>query len=298
MVGDDQLAASAAPVLHGHLGAEALGQFAFERGDVGIGFLGGLRFVLGRHPTLRQLLAPTLHLAHRQALFRRGVRQCDRGGRRQGQQRARMAHFQSLVLEQFADVGRQFEQAQQVRYRRARTAYGFGGLLVGQRKFVDQSRQRLRFFQRIEVFALDVLDQRHRDDGAVVDLAHDHGHIGQAGELRGAPAAFAGDDLVFVPAGFAHDDGLDHALRLDRLGQFGQPLRIHAGARLVTARMQQADLQRAHAVAAHVLGGGRRRLAGAEQGFEPTPQAAFLGRHHAVSLCFFSRRITSPARPR
>jgi hypothetical protein len=40
---------------------------------------------------------------------------------------------------------------------------------VGQVEFVDQALQRLRFFQRVEVFALDVLDQRHRDHGAVVD---------------------------------------------------------------------------------------------------------------------------------
>jgi hypothetical protein len=52
---------------------------------------------------------------------------------------------------------------------------------VGQVEFGDQALQCLRFFQRVEVFALDVLDQRHRDHGAVVDLAHHHRHFGQAG---------------------------------------------------------------------------------------------------------------------
>jgi hypothetical protein len=36
-----------------------------------------------------------------------------------------------------------------------------GRLLVRQAEFVDQPLEALRFFERIEVFALDVLDQRH-----------------------------------------------------------------------------------------------------------------------------------------
>ena len=68
---------------------------------------------------------------------------------------------------------------------------------VGQVEFVDQALQRLRLFERVEVFALDVLDQRHREHGAVVGhLAHDRRDFVQAGELRRAPAALAGDDLV------------------------------------------------------------------------------------------------------
>src|SRR3546814_6403514 len=73
-------------------------------------------------------------------------------------------------------------------YRRARAADGAGGLRVGEVELVDEPLQRLRFFQRVEVLALDVLDQRHRDHGAVVGKA-DHGRdLGQAGQARGAPA--------------------------------------------------------------------------------------------------------------
>src|SRR3546814_4790925 len=67
-----------------------------------------------------------------------------------------------------------------------------------------------------------VLDQRHRDHGAVVGKA-DHGRdLGQAGQARGAPATFAGDDLEGAVGQLAHHDRLDHALGPDRLGQLGE----------------------------------------------------------------------------
>ena len=52
-----------------------------------------------------------------------------------------------------------------------------------------------RFFERIEVFALDVLDDRKLERLGVADLENDHGHVVNAGALRRAPAALAGDDL-------------------------------------------------------------------------------------------------------
>jgi hypothetical protein len=189
---------------------------------------------------------------------------------------------------------------------------------VGQVEFVDQALQRLRFLQRVEVFALDVLDQRHRDHGAVVDHAHHHRHFGQAGTLRRTPAAFAGDDLVGATAlavgadMLAHHDRLDHALRADRRGQFLQLRVVHRAPRLVFAGHHRIDRQGAQRVAGHRL--QRRRLGGglgAEQRFQSAPEAALLrralrglvaGRHAAFSLDAWvrsrCRRKSSPARPR
>jgi hypothetical protein len=47
----------------------------------------------------------------------------------------------------------------------------------------DQALQALRFFQRVQVLALDVLDQRHRRGGFVGHVAHQHRHAVQAGQL-------------------------------------------------------------------------------------------------------------------
>ena len=172
--------------------------------------------------------------------------------------------------------------------------------------------RRLRFFQRIEVFALDVLDQRHGDDGAVVQVADHHRHIGQAGFLRGAPAAFAGHDLVTLAARqLAHHDRLDHALGLDRLGQLAQLGRVHAHARLVLAGLQLLDRDLAQAFAGLRLGRrGRRRpwgravLPGHGPGraFSPGVWGGHLRVLQSISLavCLRSawRRRISPARPR
>jgi hypothetical protein len=318
---DHQLALVAAPVLHRDLAAQGFRQFTLQRGDVGL-----LRARPGRgllrlgHLAGGQLLHPVLHLAHRPAFLRGLARQRDRHRRGQRQQRARVAHLQRPGLHQRADLGRQLQQAQQVAHRRARAAHRLGGGGVGEVELVDQPLQRLRLLQRVEVLALDVLDQRHRHHGAVVDHPHHHRHLGQARALAGAPAALAGDDLVGAPALavraalLAHHDRLDHALRADRGGQLLQLGVVHGPPRLELARHHGVHRQRAQLVARHRrlqrrgLGGGLRP----QQRFQSTAQAALLrpalgggiaGRHAAFSFaCFCSRsrwrRRTSPARPR
>ena len=66
-------------------------------------------------------------------------------------------------------------------------------------ELVGQPLIRQRFVDRIEILALDVLDQRELEQllvGAFGDVAHDDRHLVQAGALRGAPAALAGDDAI------------------------------------------------------------------------------------------------------
>jgi hypothetical protein len=134
----------------------------------------------------------------------------------------------------------------------------------------------------------------------VVDLAHHHRHVAQLGQLRRAPAAFAGDDLVTLAADRTHHDGLDHALGAQRVGQLLQAGLIHVAARLVLAGLQGLDRQRTQAFA-----GGRGFRLGrraAEQLAEAATEAAFLGGHQWVSWAApawpRSRRSISPARPR
>ena len=71
-------------------------------------------------------------------------------------------------------------------------------VLLLQLKLVGEPPVRERLFDRIQVLALDVLDERHLQQRSFLsrrDIANDDRHAQQAGELRGAPAAFAGDDL-------------------------------------------------------------------------------------------------------
>ncbi len=69
--------------------------------------------------------------------------------------------------------GRQLEQAQQVGHRGARATDGIRGLLMRDAEFADEAFERARLFERIQVLALDVLDERHRDGGFVGHLADD-----------------------------------------------------------------------------------------------------------------------------
>ena len=115
---------------------------------------------------------------------------------RQREQRARVAHLELAFLDQRADGLRQVEQAQQVRHRRARAADGLGGLLVRELELADQARERERLLERVQVLALDVLDEGERDGMLVVDAPQHRRDLVQARHLRGAPAALAGDDLV------------------------------------------------------------------------------------------------------
>ncbi len=93
-------------------------------------------------------------------------------------------------------------------------------------------------FQRTQILALDVLDERHRHRLPVVHIAHNRRHGVQAGALRGTPAAFAGDDLVAAGGPRAHDHRLDHALRANGLRQFVNAFFADVAARLIAASVE------------------------------------------------------------
>ena len=84
----------------------------------------------------------------------------------------------------------------------------------------------LRLFQRVEVFALDVFDQRHGGGGLVGHVAHQHGHAVQPRQPRRTKAPLARDDFVLARVlsvhQTAHQNRLHDALGLDGFGQLIQ----------------------------------------------------------------------------
>ena len=68
-------------------------------------------------------------------------------------------------------------------------------LLLGVAVVVDQALIGLCFLDRVEVLALDILDQRDLERLLVAEIADDGGDFVQPRPLRRAPAPFAGDDL-------------------------------------------------------------------------------------------------------
>ena len=75
------------------------------------------------------------------------------------------------------------------------------------------------------------------------DVADDDRHAQQAGELGGAPAPFAGDDLESI-ADPPHDDRLDDAVGLDRLRRAPRAApRRSCRARLEFIRREAVDVR-------------------------------------------------------
>ena len=148
---------------------------------------------------------------------------------------------------------------------------------MGQLELADQSLNSLCLFERVEVFALNVLDQRHRGRGFVGHVLDEHRHLVEPGQLGGANPAFAGDDFIALRADGADQHRLHDPLRLDALRELVQRALVHARARLVLAGLQLRQLERVRRV---VRGSGYGIVAfldaRAEQRFETPAEAAMV----------------------
>ena len=73
-----------------------------------------------------------------------------------------------------------------------------------------------RFFDRVEVLALEVLDECKSHDLALVEFTDECRNLVQPRSLCSAPAAFAGDDAVTPPAQRRYDNRLNDTPLGDR----------------------------------------------------------------------------------
>src|SRR3978361_1213562 len=96
-------------------------------------------------------------------------------------------------------------------------------LFLGMGIIVDEALIGMRLFDRIEVLALDILNEGDFESFLVAEFTHDRRDFVEARPLRRAPAPLAGDDLEAM-AVRADDDRLDDAARLDGRGELGQSL--------------------------------------------------------------------------
>jgi len=116
----------------------------------------------------------------------------------------------------------------------------------GEPEHVHHLLERAGQVQGAQVFAHDVLDQGQLPHLAVVHRALNAGNLGQAGDLRGLPAALASSDLVAV-AGFTHGERLQDAVRADRGGQPLKGSPVEGRARLRGGGVEQVYGDRARA---------------------------------------------------
>ena len=99
-----------------------------------------------------------------------------------------------------------------------------------------------RLFNRVEILALDILDQRDRHDLPLIEIADDGRNFMKLRALRCAPAAFACDQLVApLSTQGTHDNRLDNATLSDRTREFVQRVVVKDLPRLIGQRFDMRD---------------------------------------------------------
>jgi len=159
------------------------------------------------------------------------------------------------MLEHGAHVFGQADQPQQVGNGGAGFTHSLCHLGLGQAELFLQALEGKGFFDRVQVFALDVLDQRHGDGGFIRHIADDGGNAVELGHLGSAPAAFTGNQFIAAFGNRAHHHRLHHTLLANGICQFLQGGGVHIPARLVTATLDEVygDLPQFAIVFGHLL---------------------------------------------
>ncbi len=105
--------------------------------------------------------------------------------------------------------------------------------------------QALGFLNGVEVGTLEIFHQCRRHGVPVLQRADMNGHVMQARNLRGTPAAFARNDLVYplTPRMRPHKDGLQDATHANGTGQFIQCAGLHLLAWLEGTRLHYINRQ-------------------------------------------------------
>src|SRR3569833_1127052 len=210
----------------------------------------------------------------------------DRGGLVEAEQRPRVPLAEALILDQLADRERELVQADRVLDRAAVLAYPVGDLFVRHRELVDEALERRGLFERSEVGALEVIDERALDRALGIDFLDDDRDLVEAGALGRTPSPLAGDQEVALGVRTRpHDERRDHAVRPDRLGELGELRLVELAARLLGARIELLDpREEVRALALGRDAGRRGRRRGRQERAAAAAEPALLGivgRHHA-----------------
>ena len=90
----------------------------------------------------------------------------------------------------------------------------------------------LRFLDRVEVLALDILNQRDLKRSRIVEVANDDRDLVQRARAARPPAALSRHDLIIMTMR-PHDDRLDQPTRRDRCSEFVEQIIVEMTPRLI-----------------------------------------------------------------
>jgi hypothetical protein len=123
-------------------------------------------------------------------------------------------------LYHIANGGRERKHAKQICDRGAILPDRVSYLLLRQPELVNEALIALRLLKGIEVGALEILDERKREHGPVVELMNDGGNLCPAQTSNGSQPPLSCDELP-APAWLrAHRNGLKEPIGLDRRFEF------------------------------------------------------------------------------
>ena len=125
---------------------------------------------------------------------------------------------------------------------RSGAAYLARQFLVGGTEIVKKLLVRRCLFKRIELLAVQVLDQGVPEELVVLGLLDDRTDLGQPGPLASPPPPFAHDELVPIGPGRADDHRLQQADLPDRLCELIESLFVEGPPRLPGIRRDRGDL--------------------------------------------------------
>ena len=147
-----------------------------------------------------------------------------------------MPQGQLVVLDPRLHLRLERQEPHGVGDRRALLAELLGDRLLREPELLDEALVGPRSLHRIEILALEVFDQRHLHRLGIRGQANDGRNFFQARHFGRAPAALTSDHLVAAVPQSPDQDRLQHAFRLDRVGQLFELGRVDGAARLEGVR--------------------------------------------------------------
>src|SRR5260370_8799496 len=137
-----------------------------------------------------------------------------------------------------ADMVRDIAQRKRFGHRRARASDLAGHIVVRVIELLREAIEAVGFFERRQVFALDIFDQGELEGFGVIGDLFDTGELAESGGASGMIAALPRNDVIALLArDIAHQQRLEHALLFNRLGQLMQIAERLAGLIRVRANL-------------------------------------------------------------
>jgi hypothetical protein len=135
-----------------------------------------------------------------------------------GKDGLRVADGHAPLCDEELHVAMQIEQAHRVGDTGSGLADTRGDFVLLERKFLGEADVACGFFHRVEILALEVLDECHFQNITIGGLALDDRHSGESEFAGGTPTSFTSDEFELTIHS-AHDERLDDAVLTDRLHQ-------------------------------------------------------------------------------